>query len=68
MFDAPFAMGSGWTAADEAQHTRVVVLGATLAQRLFPAGNALGNVLSLNERDYRVVGVLQQVRASGVFD
>ena len=56
MFQAPFRAGAPWSAADDAG--AVVVLGAQLAQRLFPAGDALGRTVELDRRDYRVVGVL----------
>jgi putative ABC transport system permease protein len=58
MFDVPFRAGQPWGAAEDHGRARVIVLGAKLAQRLFPQGNALGNTLTLNERDYRIVGVL----------
>jgi putative ABC transport system permease protein len=47
----PFAMHARAVSA-------VVVLGADLAQRLYPQGNAVGSELNLNERNYRIVGVL----------
>jgi putative ABC transport system permease protein len=58
MFQAPFRSGNPWSSSDEEHRARVVVLGADLAQRLFPEGNAVGSELNLNERDYRIVGVL----------
>jgi putative ABC transport system permease protein len=58
LFLAPFRSGSSWSSSDEAHRARVVVLGADLAQRLFPQGNAVGSELSLDERNYRIVGVL----------
>jgi len=57
-FQAPFRSGSPWSSSLEAHRARVVVLGADLAQRLFPLGNAVGSDLNLNERNYRIVGVL----------
>jgi putative ABC transport system permease protein len=59
MFDAPFATGTAWTAADDRNRLDVVVLGARLAQRLFPGADAVGKVIVLGERSYRVVGVLK---------
>ncbi|HTV77527.1 MAG TPA: ABC transporter permease [Steroidobacteraceae bacterium] len=59
MFQVPFQAGSPWSAGDEAIRARVAVLGARLAQRLYPQGNAVGSELTLNERNYRIVGVLQ---------
>jgi putative ABC transport system permease protein len=58
MFDVPFHAGNAWSAAEEDARASVVVLGAKLAQRLFPQGNAVGGTVTLNERDYRIVGVL----------
>jgi putative ABC transport system permease protein len=58
MFDVPFHAGSPWGSAEDKGRARVAILGAKLAQRLFPKGNALGSTLTLNEREYRIVGVL----------
>src|ERR1700761_614058 len=58
MFRVPLRSGNPWSGADEEHRARVVILGADLAQRLFPLGNAVGSELSLNERNYRIVGVL----------
>jgi putative ABC transport system permease protein len=46
------------SALDLADSKRVAVLGATVAQRLFPLGEARGQPLRLGEDWYRVVGVL----------
>src|ERR1700733_2553912 len=59
MFDAPFAAGAAWSVQDETGLADVVVLGATLAARLFPHGSAVGQTVSLNGRLYRVTGVLK---------
>jgi len=59
MFDVPFHAGNPWGPAEDDGRARVVILGAQLAQRLFPQGNALGNTLILDERQYRIVGVLE---------
>lgn len=58
MFDAPFAFGAPWSKADEDNHADVVVLGAKIAQRLFPGANAVGRTVSLGDVQYRVIGVL----------
>jgi putative ABC transport system permease protein len=58
MFDVPFAAGASWTNADDADHANVVVLGAAIARRLFPAGDAVGKTVTLGDASYRVVGVL----------
>ncbi|HTV77521.1 MAG TPA: ABC transporter permease [Steroidobacteraceae bacterium] len=60
MFDVPFAAGGPWTQADDDARAKVVVLGARMAQRLFPAGDALGRSVMLGDGSYRIVGVLAQ--------
>jgi putative ABC transport system permease protein len=47
-------------ALDLADSKRVAVLGAALARRLFPMGEAEGQLLRLGEDWYRVVGVLSE--------
>jgi len=58
MFEVPFHSGGPWSSQDDADRANVVVLGATLAARLFPGAEALGRTVSLEGRQYRVVGVL----------
>jgi putative ABC transport system permease protein len=62
MFDAPFAAGAAWTAADDRNRLDVTVIGARLAQRLFPAGDAVGRQIVLDNHSYRIVGVLKAWR------
>ncbi|MEJ0005945.1 MAG: ABC transporter permease [Steroidobacteraceae bacterium] len=58
MFEAPFRSGGTWSQADDAQHANVVVLSDRLADRLFPHADGVGKAVTLDGRDYRVVGVL----------
>jgi putative ABC transport system permease protein len=58
MFEVPFRQGGPWSAVDDQGGTNVVVLGAKLAERLFPQDNAIGRTISLSDRDYRIVGVI----------
>lgn len=58
MFDVPFRYGSGWTVVDDDQHAAVVVISRTLNQKLFGGVNSVGRSISLDEHDYRIVGVL----------
>jgi putative ABC transport system permease protein len=62
MFDAPFAAGGAWSAADDQNRADVVVLGARMADRLFPQGHAVGSTIMLADRAYRIVGVLKPWR------
>ena len=59
MFDAPMASGRAWSRSEDDSRADVVVLGATAATRLFPGADAVGKAVTLDGRDYRVVGVLR---------
>src|SRR6201999_2803247 len=50
---------AAWARDAEERRENVVVLGAKLADRLFPAIDPLGKVINLSDRDYRIVGVVQ---------
>ena len=58
MFEAPFRSGGPWSQADDAQRANVVVLSAKLADKVFAHTDAVGQKITLDARDYRVVGVL----------
>jgi putative ABC transport system permease protein len=58
MFEAPFRSGAPWSQADDERRANVVVLSATLADKLFPHTDAVGKRINLDARDYRIVGVL----------
>lgn len=59
MFDVPFRSGAPWGRDDEDKRANVVVLSAKLADRVFPHTDAIGKVINLSDRDYRVVGVIK---------
>ncbi len=67
MFDAPFAHGSGWIAADDAARSRVVVIGNELNERLFNGGNSVGQSIRLDQTTFRIVGVLDRWRLTPRF-
>jgi putative ABC transport system permease protein len=58
MFQVPFLYGGAWSAADDADRAYVVVVSRDLNDRLFGGQNSVGRTLTLDNRDYRVVGVL----------
>jgi len=60
MFDAPFRFGSGWSAADDARHAMVVVIGPALNQRLFRGENSVGNTILVGGHALRITGVLSR--------
>ena len=59
MFDVPFREGAPWGQKEDDGREDVVVLGSKLAQRLFPNSGPLGRTVSLDGRDYRVIGVVR---------
>jgi putative ABC transport system permease protein len=58
MFDAPFRYGSGWDRAADAKPEAVAVIGSDLNERLFGGRDSVGSTLRLNDRDFKIVGVL----------
>jgi putative ABC transport system permease protein len=58
MVDAPFRYGSGWSADADRQRAAVVVISSKLNEKLFGGGNSVGRSVSIEGRDYRVAGVL----------
>jgi putative ABC transport system permease protein len=59
MFDAPFEYGSGWGGQDDDDRARVAVISDVLNDKLFDGRNSVGQMLRINDHDYRVVGVLK---------
>lgn len=59
MFDVRFQYGGGWSADDDRQAAPVAVISAELNQRLFGGANSVGRNLRLDDKDFRVIGVLQ---------
>jgi putative ABC transport system permease protein len=58
MFDVPFRYGSPWNATDDAARGNVVVITRELNDKVFGGANSVGKTLTLNNQEYRVVGVL----------
>jgi putative ABC transport system permease protein len=62
MFDAQLAYGRGWSDEDDAAQARVTVLSDELNQKLFGGEDSTGRTVSLNQQDFRVIGVLRPWR------
>lgn len=62
MFNAPFLYGSGWERLADRKPEAVAVIGADLNDRLFGGANSVGKTLRLEDRDFRIVGVLDRWR------
>ncbi|MCC6521883.1 MAG: ABC transporter permease [Polyangiaceae bacterium] len=59
------AQGLGVSDLDDTQRARVVILGANVAQQLFPEGRRLGARIQLRGIAFRVVGVLAEKGTTG---
>src|SRR5579875_1168066 len=59
MFDAPFEYGSGWNAQDDDDRARVAVIAGFLNDKLFGGKDSVGQVIRINDHDYRIAGVLK---------
>jgi putative ABC transport system permease protein len=58
MFNIPFQYGSGWDKAADAKPEQVIVIDQERNQKLFGGGNSVGRTIRLDDRDYKVVGVI----------
>ncbi|MBB3226072.1 putative ABC transport system permease protein [Luteibacter sp. Sphag1AF] len=59
MFRAQFADGGAWTAVDDDQASRVVVISDVLSRSLFGSTKTTGRIIRFGDFDFRVVGVLK---------
>ena len=62
MFDVPFKYGGGWGAEADRSPEPVVVIDAETNRKLFGGENSVGETLRLDNRDYTIVGVLDEWR------
>ena len=60
MFNVPFRHGGPWTRAQDEAGEQVVVLGADLNERLFGGADSTGKTVRIEDRDFRVIGVLDR--------
>src|ERR1700743_4004662 len=60
MFQTPCLMGAPWNAEDDNGRSEVVVLSRKLNDKLFGGANSVGKMINLDNRDYRVVGVMDK--------
>ncbi|WP_199096804.1 ABC transporter permease [Dyella sp. ASV21] len=67
MFQVPFLYGRGWSAADDDNKARVVVISRTLNDKLFGGKDSTGQTLRLKEGAFRVIGVLDTWRPNPHF-
>ena len=67
MFDAPFLYGSGWGSSADEGPEPVVVLRKDTNERLFGGENSVGRKVRIEDRDFTVVGVLDNWKPSPKF-
>lgn len=58
LFEPKFKYGEAWGEPEDASGSDVVVLGEKLAEKLFGPDDPVGRSIKLDDRPYRVVGVL----------
>ncbi|WP_250037409.1 ABC transporter permease [Paractinoplanes maris] len=66
--NTPVGEGSAFTADDEAQGRRVVVIGPTVAEELFPGLDPVGRQVTVGGALFTVVGVLSEKSSTGFQD
>jgi putative ABC transport system permease protein len=62
------ASGSWFTQAQESQHSRVLVIGPTVASELFPGQQPVGSSVEVNGTEFTVVGVTASKGSNGSQD
>jgi len=67
MFEAPFQYGTAWSKTEDDKHDRVVVIARKLNEKLFGGANSVGKSLRLAQKDFRIVGVLDDWRPTPRF-
>ena len=67
MFDVPFAHGNGWGAAEDEGRARVAVISKELNEKLYGGENSVGKTLRMDQKEFRIVGVLDRWRPTPHF-
>jgi putative ABC transport system permease protein len=67
MFRLPFQYGGPWDKAADAKPEQVIVLDQALNEKLFGGANSVGKTVRLDQRNYKVVGVLAPWRPAVKF-
>jgi putative ABC transport system permease protein len=67
MFDVPFKYGGPWTREEDDSHAAVVVLTSALNDRLLGGANSVGRTLTIGDKAYRIIGVLDKWHPSPRF-
>jgi putative ABC transport system permease protein len=60
MFDVPFLYGGAWNEGADSGPAPVIVLSKESNDKLFAGANSVGRTVRFNDREFRVVGVVDQ--------
>jgi len=60
MFDVPFLYGGGWSAREDENPVPVMVISRALNDKLFGGANSVGRTIRLDDRPFRIIGVIDQ--------
>src|ERR1700761_7433390 len=63
--DYTMAAGSWFTASQESQHARVLVVGPTVVQELFGGADPIGQTVQVNGTNFQIIGETASKGASG---
>jgi putative ABC transport system permease protein len=58
MFEVPFLFGGGWDAGADENAAPLIVLSREQNEKLFGGANSVGRTIRWDDRDFRIVGVL----------
>jgi len=58
MFNVPFQYGGPWDKAADAKPEQVIVISQATNEKIFGGGNSVGKSVRIEDRDYKVVGVV----------
>ena len=64
IFNLPFRYGGPWAKSADAKPEQVVVIDHDTNEKMFGGGNSVGKTMRIEERNFRVVGVLEPYRPS----
>lgn len=67
MFNVPFAYGGPWDKAADAKPEQVIVIDHAMNEKLFGGENSVGRNVRIEDRNYKVVGVLKAWRPAVKF-
>ncbi|MDY0745060.1 ABC transporter permease [Paucibacter sp. R3-3] len=62
VFEVPFLYGGGWTATEDDARARVAVISRELNERLFDGADSRGKTVRVRDKDFTIVGVLNDWR------